>query len=293
MEADYPGSHAAFERQYNFRERIEAELELYASAALVVATTPPQLDLLLQEYGVPQERCRLVPPGYDDLRFYPVGAASREGIRQRLGFTGKVVLALGRLARNKGYDLLLEGFAVMARRIPEARLHLAVGGTSSTSLEHTLLGELKSLSERLGIEDRVQFGDFIPDELLPDYYRAADLFVLSSRYEPFGMTAIEAMASGTPTVVTLHGGLHRVLTYGRHALFSDPLDKEDLGMAMVKVFQLPRLHARLGRMGAHKARSLFTWSGVAQQLLGVVEGKPAVEQVLVDTEWEEPWHDSD
>ncbi|MFN8011878.1 MAG: glycosyltransferase [Holophagaceae bacterium] len=293
MERDYPENAEAFEAQYNFGERIREETSLYTEASLVVATTPIQLDHILHEYGLPAQKCRMIPPGYDDLRFFPVGEHSREAIRQRLGFQGKVVLALGRLARNKGYDLLLDGFAVLASREPDARLHLAVGGTAPTAAEDSLLDELKARVGDLGISGKVVFGDYIPDEDLPDYYRAADLFALSSRYEPFGMTAIEAMASGTPVVVTVHGGLHRVLTYGRHALFADPFDKEDLGITMSKVFRLDRLRRRLGRMGAYKARSLFTWSGVAQQLLATVNGGPGLERLMEDTEWEEPWNDSD
>jgi mannosylfructose-phosphate synthase len=186
---------------------------------------------------------------------FPVGEASRNAIRNRLGFTGKVILAVGRLARNKGYDLLIQGFSVLADREPEAVLHLAVGGTDPTPPERKLLAELQELSVEMGLADRVHFGSFIPDEELADSYRAADLFVLSSRYEPFGMTAIEAMACGTPTVVTIHGGLHPVLTFGRHALFADPLDKEDLGISMLKVLRYSKLRSRMSRMGAHKARS--------------------------------------
>jgi mannosylfructose-phosphate synthase len=142
------------------------------------------------------------------------------------------------------------------------------------------------------LDGKVRFGGYIPDDQLADYYRAADMFVLSSRYEPFGMTAIEAMASGTPAVVTVHGGFYRALTFGRHALFADPFDKEDLGITMWKIFRHPRLRGRLARMGAHKARSLFTWTGVAQQLIAVVEQRPAA-LVLADTEWDEPWNDAD
>jgi mannosylfructose-phosphate synthase len=293
METDYPGDARKFEQQYNFTERILRERILYTDANLVIATTPQQHDLLIDDYDAPAENCRMIPPGYDDNRFFPVGEGSRNAIRSRLGFSGKVVLALGRLARNKGYDLLVRGFAVLAVREPEAVLHLAIGGTNPTPLEQTLLSELKSMVTRLDLEDRVRFGSFIKDEELPDYYRAADLFVLSSRYEPFGMTAVEAMASGTPTVVTIHGGLHRALTFGRHALFADPLDSEDLGISMMKALRYPKLRDRMARMGAHKARSLFTWTGIAQQLTALVENRPSVALVNAEMEWDEPWVDAD
>jgi mannosylfructose-phosphate synthase len=242
---------------------------------------------------VDSERCRMIPPGYDDNRFFPVGEASRAAIRQRLGFSGKVVLALGRLARNKGYDLLINAFKVMVDREPEARLYLAVGGTNLNELETRILGELHQQVSELGLTDKVTFLGFIAEEDLADYYRAADMFVLSSRYEPFGMTAIEAMASGTPTVVTTHGGLFRSVTFGRHALYADTFDKEDLGIMMLKPFRHPRLRSRLARMGAHKARSLFTWTGVAQQLVAVAEQRDSRAFVMTDTEWDEPWNDAD
>lgn len=293
MERDYPGDSAKFEKQYNFSRRVRDEQKLYADCTLVVATTPPQLDFIIQDYGVPPERVRMVPPGYDDNRFFPVGDATRQALRQKFGFEGLVIVAMGRLARNKGYDLLIEGFALVAERHPTAILHLAVGGAELNDFEQSLLTELKTLAAASPAADRIHFGTFISEEELPDFYRAADIFVLSSRYEPFGMTAIEAMASGTPTVVTVHGGLYRALTFGRHALFADPFDKEDLGITMAKIFRHPRLRTRLSRMGAHKARSLFTWTGIAQQLVAAVEQRPSTALTLDDKEWDEPWNDGD
>lgn len=292
METDYPDRADKFEEEFNFRERIQHELIVYRSCQLVVATTPIQLDMLLEDYGLPKSRVYMIPPGYDDNRFFPVSNASRELIRNRLGFEGKVVLALGRLATNKGYDLLVDGFSVMASRVPEARLHLALGGEQLDDNEQAILDELHAKVKALELEDRVDFSGFVPDEDLPDYYRAADLFVLSSRYEPFGMTAVEAMASGTPTVVTVHGGLYRAVSYGRHALFADPFDKEDLGITMMKPFKHAGLYGRLSRMGAHKARSLFTWTGIAQQLIALVEGRPSA-LALEESDWAEPWNDGD
>ena len=248
--------------------------------------------MIVSDYGASADHVHMIPPGYDDNRFYPVSGASRETIRQRLGFEGKVVLAIGRLARNKGYDLLIDAFSIVAPRIEGAVLHLAVGGTALNAGEQKLLDELKAQATQLGLAERVKFSGFVADADLADHYRCADVFVLSSRYEPFGMTAIEAMACGTPTVVTTHGGLYRAVTFGRHALYADAFDKEDLGISIVKVLKHPRLSTRLSRMGAHKARSLFTWTGIAQQLTSLIEAR-ATAMAFTDNEWDEPWNDGD
>jgi len=292
MQTDYPDRAASFEAEFNFAERIKHETIIFRSCALVIATTSEQVTILTEDYGLDRERVHMIPPGYDDNRFYPVSEASRRVVRQRLGFEGRTVLALGRLATNKGYDLLIDGFSVLAERIPDARLRLAVGGENMDPQEEKILADLKEQVERLGLSDRVHFSGYVAEEDLPDTYRAADLFVLSSRYEPFGMTAIEAMACGTPTIVTIHGGLFRSVSYGRHGLFADPFDKEDLGITMMKPLKHPRLYGRLGRMGAHKARSLFTWTGIAQQLVSLVEGRPMLKAVE-DHDWDEPWNDGD
>lgn len=274
-EADHPGNEAQFDEKYNFSRRIQDERMLYASADVVVATSAEQVSILSSAYGVPEEKCRMIPPGYDDTRFFAVSEASREAIRKRLGFTTPVVQAIGRLADNKGYELLIKAFAVVARRMPEAVLQLAVGGANLNEQEVEIFARLKALAGELDLTDRVQFRGYIPDDQLPDYYRAADVFVLSSRYEPFGMTAVEAMACGTPTVLTVHGGLYQTVNFGQHGLYADPFDPEDLGMMIFKVLKHPRLRLQLSRMGAEKARSMFTWTGVAQQFLGLVECKNA------------------
>lgn len=292
MERDYPEDAALFERKYNFTQRINEETHLYRTCDEVIATTPLQVDMIVGDYGAPAEQVHMIPPGYDDNRFFPVSTATRNAIRQRLGFTGKVVLAIGRLARNKGYDLLIDAFTLVAAREPDAVLHLAVGGTQLNTAEQKLLAELQAQVAALGLAARVKFGGFVADADLADHYRAADAFVLSSRYEPFGMTAIEAMACGTPTVITTHGGLYRAVTFGRHALYADSFDREDLGISIVKVLRHPRLSNRLSRMGAHKARSLFTWTGIAQQLVSLIEER-ATALAFSDNEWDEPWNDGD
>ena len=292
MERDFPEDAANFEKKYNFTQRINEETLLFRRSDQIIATTPDQCDMIVKDYGAPAEHVTMVPPGYDDNKFFPVSTASREGIRQRLGFSGKVVLALGRLARNKGYDLLIESFPLVLAREPEAMLYLAVGGSAQNPGEQKILDELKAQATALGISERVVFGGFVSDNDLADYYRGADVFVLSSRYEPFGMTAIEAMACGTPTVVTTHGGLYRAITYGRHALYADTFDREDLGIQIVKIMRHPRLAHRLSRMGARKARSLFTWTGIAQQIVSLIEER-ATALAFTDNEWDEPWNDGD
>jgi mannosylfructose-phosphate synthase len=288
MQEDSPGGAAVLEADYNFTERIRTEGMIYGSAEAVIATTPQQQEILTQDYGVPPGRCRVISPGFDEKRFFPVGHEQRLAIRHRLGFSGNVAMAIGRLARNKGYDLLVNAFAVAARRDPDASLALFVGGDQARGEEVRMGNELEEQVRQLGIQDRVRFGSFIPDEELPDYYRAADVFVLSSRYEPFGMTAIEAMACGTACVVTLHGGLSHAITFGLNGLYADPLDPEDLGITIYKVLQYPVLRSRLSRMGAKRVHAHFTWTRVAEQLVAAVgRNSVPVSSEPLEESWEE------
>lgn len=264
------------ERKYNFIRRISDERAIYHGCGLVLATTEEQREVLQSEdYAVPDDRIVVIPPGYDDMQFFPVSEATKSALKQDLDAEGPIVLALGRMAHNKGYDLLLQAMCIVAVRIPEARLLLAIGSTEPSAREVEQVTELHLLADQLGIADRVIFRDYIPDELLSSYYRIADVFALSSRYEPFGMTAVEAMACGTPTVVTTHGGLWKMLTWGRDALYADPFDTESFGHALVNLLKYPQVAARISLRGAETARATFTWSGIAQQLLTVLQNPEA------------------
>lgn len=272
MEADYPEDKEKFDETYNFSERIKNEDQIYRSASFVVATSPIQMDLFKSDYSVAHDKLIMIPPGYDDNRFFPVSEASRSAIREQFGFEGKVVTTIGRLSRNKGFDLLVKAFSVVAERFDDARLFMPLGSESKDQAEDPMLEDIVKQIHSLGLQDRVTITQSLKDDLMPDFYRAGDVFCLPSRYEPFGMTAVEAMASGTPTVVTTHGGLYRTLTYGRDALYADTFDKEDFGITICKALRYPKIRSRLADHGANTARSLFTWTGIAQQLISVVEG---------------------
>ena len=267
------GAPEELERKYNFRHRIREEKVVYDECDLLVATTPPQREILEEgEYDVPRAKTCVIPPGYDDMRFFPVSRASRRAVKRDLGLDGSIVLALGRMAHNKGYDLLARSMPVLFDRVEDAKLLLAVGSTEPSPREVEQVGELKALVKDLGIQDRVLFRDYIPDEMLADYYRAADVFALSSRYEPFGMTAVEAMACGTPAVVTTEGGLWEQVTWGLEAIYANPFDPQAFGHAVASVLQHRRVSDQLAKFGSQKARAKFTWTGIAQQLLAALQG---------------------
>ncbi|MCA9103596.1 MAG: glycosyltransferase, partial [Planctomycetales bacterium] len=260
------------ERKYNFRQRVREEKVIYDESDVLIATTPQQRDLLTASaYDAPHEKISVIPPGYDDSRFFPMSLASRQGLKRDLDAEGPIVLALGRMAHNKGYDLLIRAMPFVIRRVPDARLILAVGSTEPSKRETEQIGDLRALADELSVSAAVMFRDYIPDDQLADYYRVADVFALSSRYEPFGMTAVEAMACGTPTVITTEGGLWEQITWGLESIYANPFDPTAFGDAIANVLQYPRIASQLAKHGSQKARARFTWTGVAQQLLRVVE----------------------
>lgn len=263
-------SEAEMEKEYRFEERIHTEFLVYRNCDHIIATTEPQTELLQEHYDVLERHISVIPPGMDENRFLPVRQEEFEMLQEKYGMTGKDVFVVGRMAANKGYDLLISAIPTLVELVPEARLVAGIGGESSKQDEEGI-AELKALAKELDIADKIVWRGYIPDEDLPDYYRAAGVFALSSRYEPFGMTAIEAMACGTSTVITVHGGLSDVIDFGNQALFADPNRPVEFGTMLALPMLYPNLAHELSVQGSRFARRNFGWTGIAKRILAVFD----------------------
>jgi mannosylfructose-phosphate synthase len=261
---------AEMEARYRFEERIRTEFLVYQTCDLVIATTEPQTELLQQQYDVLERHITVIPPGMDESKFSPVRQEDREALRELYGLQSNDVLAVGRMAANKGHDLLIQAMPTLLQLVPDARLVAAIGGEDSTQ-DQLGIEALKTLAAELGVADKILWVQYIPDEDLANYYRAATVFALSSRYEPFGMVAIEAMACGTPTVVTIHGGLFELIDFGNQALFADPYRPVEYGTMLALPMLYPALARELSVEGARFARRSFGWTGIAKRILSIFD----------------------
>ena len=266
---DMEGMPAETREGFRFEERIEKEFLVYRHCDQVIATTHQQADILREDYGLTDEQLTMIPPGIDESRYTPAPPQELASIRRRLGFRQGDVYSVGRAATNKGYDLLIRSLPVLKQLVPKARLQLAVGANSPQ--DRRLIRRWRSLAKELGVARQVLWLDYIPDEAMPGYYRAGGVFALPSRYEPFGMTAIEAMACGTPTVVTVHGGLHELVDFGDQALFADPKRPIELAAMLSLPLRYARLRERLSVEGSRFARRHFGWLGIAQRTAELFE----------------------
>jgi mannosylfructose-phosphate synthase len=257
------------EDAYRFAERIQKETTVFGRCDHLIATSREQVDQLRTDYQVSEDHVTMIPPGIDERRYTPASEPELERIRHRLGFRSEDVYAVGRAAHNKGYDLLIRALPTLEELVPGARLQLAVGANSDR--DRRKVGDLQGLAGDLGVGDRVKWLGYIEDEAMADHYRAAGAFALSSRYEPFGMTAAESMACGTPVVVTTHGGLMEQVEFGEHALFADPQRPVEFAVMLGMPLRYPRLRERLSVRGSRFARREFGWGGIARRTLEVFE----------------------
>ena len=261
---------AEMEEKYRFEERIRREFLVYRNCDHIIATTEPQTEHLQKHYDVLERQITVVPPGMDENRFSPVRQEEWEDLQQRYNLRGHDVFTVGRMAANKGYDLLLKAMPTLFELVPDARLVAAIGSENSPQDDEGV-AVLKSLADELGIADKIDWRGYIPDKDLADYYRATGVFALCSRYEPFGMTAIEAMACGTSTVITVHGGLFELIDFGNQALFADPFRPLEYGTMLALPMLYPTLAHELSVEGSRFARRNFGWTGIAKRITTIFE----------------------
>ncbi len=256
------------EKKYRFEERIRKEFLIFQMCDHVIATTEQQSELLMEHYDLLERRITVIPPGMDEERFSPVRKEDQIELQKKLGFKPNDVLTLGRMAHNKGYDLLLQALPTLFQLVPDARLVAAVGA-EDTGQDKAGSSSLKKIAKELGITDKIVWRNYVADEDLADYYRSAAVFAMPSRYEPFGMVAIEAMACGTPSVITVHGGLFELISYGDHALYADPNRAVEFGTMLAFPMLYPDLAHQLSVEGARFARRNFGWTGIAKKILNI------------------------
>jgi len=200
-------------------------------------------------------------PAYDGFRFFPIGPGARARLRSRLGFSGKVLLAIDSPAGAGHLLQLIEAFGHVARREASAVLRLAVASPRPTFAEREQLAFLRRRVAASPHADRIVLAEVPAEAERPDVCRAADLFVSVQDTFAGWCHALEAMACGLPAVLPdVPSGL-RGLAFGRHALTADTSDATDLGVTMLTILRHTPVRARLKRMGAHYARTFLAWSG--------------------------------
>ena len=190
-------------------ERLEAERRLVHSVDRIVAATEHERQLLRQVFRVPRPRVAVIPLGVDLEQFRPRDkAAARAELGRPEG--ERLLLAVGRIEPLKGFDILIRALAEMTER--ERVSLLVVGGDERAAPE---FARLRAVAQEVGVADRVQFPGAIPHPRLAVHYNAAELVVVPSFYESFGLVALEAMASGLPVVASRVGGLTSTVADGR------------------------------------------------------------------------------
>lgn len=234
------------------------------SRSAVTALSEYSRGLLQAEHGIRPGRAGIVPAGVDLGRFRCASGAEREALRRELGFRGPVLLSVRRLARRMGLDLLIRALARVRAAVPDARLVLAGRGPER--------GALERLAGELGLSGAVAFAGFVPEERLPAYYQAADLFVLPTRsLEGFGMATVESLACGTPVVGTPEGATPEILRPLDEGLLAEETSEGAIAQACVRWLARPGEMPAVRRRCREYAERNYSWERTGPALEALYE----------------------
>jgi phosphoheptose isomerase len=252
--------------------RFAIEDRIVAEADQIVAECPQEEEDLIRYYNADPARITVVPGGFDPTELWPISKALA---RVSLGLNPDepVIVQLGRLVPRKGVDTVIRGFARLRRDHGIAARLLIVGGDSNDpdpSLTPEI-GRLREVARAEGVDDAVIFVGRRGREVLKYYYSAADLFVTTPWYEPFGITPLEAMACGTPVIGANVGGIKFTVRDGETGYLVAPDDADAIAERIAHLYRHPRLMNVFRRQAIKRANDLFTWEHVATGVATVYE----------------------
>ena len=254
--------------------RAEGEREVIRTADRLIAATLAEKSQLHFLYQAPEDKIIIVPPGVDTSRFYPIPV---DEARESIGLPSgeRILLFVGRIEPLKGLDTLLRAIALLRESGVQCQVPhflVVIGGDPDASGENLTseMARLQALSRELGLNDLVLFLGKRAQDTLPYYYSAADVLIMPSHYESFGMVALEAMACGTPVVASQVGGLAFLVQDGQTGFAVPNGDVPALSDRLTRLLTDSALRETLGLQAAAYARQ-YSWENIVDRLLAVYE----------------------
>jgi mannosylfructose-phosphate synthase len=251
------GDPEIMEKKYNFKFRVAKELEIFNAVLGQTVTSAMQLDKLHELYAFKKDNVAIIPPGVDIHRFTYDESNNVPDFPQ--------IFCLSRIDTNKGHDLLLHAFAETLKKVPEARLIIGGGSAKPEAREREVLDTIFAIVDDYNIADSVHLLGYVSDTDLVEYYQRSDLFVLPSLFEPFGMTALEAMSCGTPIVASKFGGIRNVIADGDNGFLIDPTNALEFGQAVTRLLSDRSLCKRMGEKARSAMVQNYSWEAIAKQ----------------------------
>lgn len=233
------------------------EKEGMEGADVVIAVSELTKKVIVERYGIPAEKVHVVYNGIDETTA-PSGAGTLPRLKSLRESGYKIVLFLGRVTLQKGPDYFLRAAKRVLERNPNVIFILSGSGDMD--------GQVMHLAGELGIAGHVLFTGFLQGAERHEVYEAADLFVMPSVSEPFGITALEAMRVGTPVLMSKQSGVSEVV---KHALKADFWDVDEMANKILSVVGYPGIREALAENAAQEAARL-TWSDAARKVRGIV-----------------------
>jgi D-inositol-3-phosphate glycosyltransferase len=257
--------------------RIQVEKEIAAQADLLIASTEDERADLVRLYGANPDHVAVVPPGVDLSMFQPI---DRDEARRTIGYgAGRLLLFVGRLERLKGVDVAIRALALLRDRAHDD-VRLLILGEDSRDGDESEKDRLKELAAAAGVRDRVDFLGSVAHHELPFFYSAADVCVMPSYSESFGLVALEAQACGRPVVGSGVSGLRSVVRDEVSGYLLDSHDPAMYAERMGRLLDNPELAQQMGRRGRLLAQR-FSWTRTADRLQSLFDGVVESAQVRV------------
>lgn len=251
-------------------QRCSIETFLVKDADKVIAECPQDRDDLINYYNADPSKICIVPCGFNPAEFYPI---EKNEARKKLGLdTGeKILLQLGRMVPRKGVDNVIRALAYL-KRVSNVRL-LVVGGESEDAdpVLTPEIGRLQQIAKDANVLDKVTFVGKRCRSVLKYYYAAADIFITTPWYEPFGITPLEAMACGTPVVGANVGGIKYSVANGKTGMLVPPKDPASLGEKIQMLITNNYLREAMSLAAQQRVQRLFTWKKVSKTIGNMYE----------------------